>query len=200
MITHLKGEIIEKNNSYIIIDCNGVGYYIHISEYTYSFLSKIKKKYICIYTYLIIREHKHILYGFFDKKERKIFSYLISVNGIGPNLSIVLLSSISPYEIEKSIYEEDIGIFNKVKGIGKKTAQKIIIELKDKICKKSQVEYNGINIKYDTINNVKKEALYALHVLGFSHKDCENILDDILYKIPDISVENLVKKFFEKKD
>ncbi|WP_185861514.1 Holliday junction branch migration protein RuvA [Blattabacterium cuenoti] len=195
MITHLRGKLIEKNQSYLIIDCHGVGYHIHISSYTYSSLLLKEDIDICIYTYLFIKENQHVLYGFFDKKERKMFSNLISVNGIGPNSAIMLLSSLTPYEIEKSIYKEDIKVFKKVKGIGTKTAQRIIIELKDKIIPKK-----GKNIKLlkDPSYLIKKEALSALNVLGFSPKESKKVLDDILYKNPEFSVENLIKESLKK--
>ncbi|WP_185865229.1 Holliday junction branch migration protein RuvA [Blattabacterium cuenoti] len=194
MITHLRGKIIEKNKSNLIVDCWGVGYKINISLYTY-YLLKNEEKEVLIYTYLFIRENQQILYGFFDKKERKIFLYLISVNGVGPNLAILLLSSLTPYEIEKSIYEENIITFKNVKGIGNKIAQKIVIELKDKINKyyKAEKEKKILN------DHVKKEALNALNVLGFYSKESKQLLDNIFIENPNFSVENLVKEFLKKK-
>ncbi|WP_185863484.1 Holliday junction branch migration protein RuvA [Blattabacterium cuenoti] len=201
MITHLRGKLIEKNQSYLIIDCHGIGYYIHISSYTYSSLSELEEegKDIFVHTYLFIKENQHILYGFFDKKERQIFSYLISVNGIGPSSAITLLSSLTPYEIEKSISKEDIKVLNKVKGIGTKIAKRIIIELKDKIIKEI-IPKKGKNIKIleNTSYSIKKEALSALNVLGFSHKESKKILDDLLDKNPEFSVENLIKESLKK--
>ncbi len=197
MITHVIGRLVEKNESYLVIDCNGIGYFIHISSYTYSFLSKIGTI-VNIYTYLFIKENKHILYGFFDKKERKIFSYLISVNGVGGSLAIILLSYLTPYEIEKSIYQENIKTFNKIKGIGIKTAKKIIIELKDKIYKELKIN----NSENNDINNIfiKKKALNAIKVLGFTTKKIyKEIIDDILTKNPNSSVEDLVKEFLKRK-
>ncbi|WP_185870729.1 Holliday junction branch migration protein RuvA [Blattabacterium cuenoti] len=201
MITHLIGKLIEKNQSYLIIDCHGIGYYIHISSYTYSsLLEKKEGKKIHIYTYLFIKENQHVLYGFFDKIERKIFSCLISVNGIGPNSAVILLSSLTPYEIEKSIYQEDIETFNRVKGIGIKTAKRIIIELKDKISKvffpKKKTGKN--NVKENFPNIIKKEALSALNVLGFSPKESNKVLDEILEKHPEFSVETLIKESLKK--
>ncbi|WP_185867382.1 Holliday junction branch migration protein RuvA [Blattabacterium cuenoti] len=197
MITHLRGKLIEKNQSYLIIDCHGVGYHIHISSYTYSSLLEKEGKDICVHTYLLIKENQHVLYGFFDKKERKIFSYLISVNGIGPSSAIMLLSSLTPYEIEKSISKEDIKMFNQVKGIGTKTAQRIIIELKDKII---QDPKKGKNVKIleNTSYFIKKEALSALRVLGFSSQEYQKVLDDILDENPEFSVENLIKESLKK--
>ncbi|WP_185856415.1 Holliday junction branch migration protein RuvA [Blattabacterium cuenoti] len=195
MITHLRGKLIEKNQSYLIIDCHGIGYYVHISSYTYSSLFEKEGKKIHIYTYLFIKENQHVLYGFFDKIERKIFSYLISVNGIGPNSAIILLSSLTPYEIEKSIYKEDIETFHKVKGIGIKTAKRIIIELKDKIPHKTGKDNS---VKKENFPSLKKEALSALNVLGFSPKESNKVLDEILEKNPEFSVENLIKESLKK--
>ncbi|ACY40376.1 Holliday junction DNA helicase RuvA [Blattabacterium sp. (Blattella germanica) str. Bge] len=195
MITHLRGKLIEKNQSYLIIDCHGVGYHIHISLYTHSSLLEEEGKDICIHTYLFIKDNQHVLYGFFDKIERKIFSYLISVNGIGPSSAIMLLSSLTPYEIEKSISKEDIKAFDKVKGIGTKTAQRIIIELKDKFTK--EIFYKKVKNE-NTPYSIKKEALSALSVLGFSTKESKKILDDILNEHPEFSVENLIKESLKK--
>jgi Holliday junction DNA helicase RuvA len=198
VITHLRGKLIEKNKSYLIIDCNGIGYYIHISSYTYSSLLVEKEgEDIYIYTYLFIKENQHVLYGFFDRRERKIFSHLISVNGIGPSSAITLLSSLTPYEIEKSISEEDIEAFNRVKGIGIKTAHRIIIELKDKI-PKGIIPKKEKNVKMNTPSVIRKEALSALIVLGFSPKESKKVLEDILDNNPEFTVENLIKESLKK--
>lgn len=201
MITHLRGKLIEKNQSSLIIDCNGVGYYLHISSYTYSSLLEEEGKEISIYTYLFIKDNQHVLYGFFERIERKIFSHLISVNGIGPSSAITLLSSLTPHEIEESISREDIEVFNQVKGIGKKTAQRIIIELKDKISIiPSTIPKKGKNVNFfdKTPIFIKKEALSALIVLGFSPKESKKVLEDILDKNPEFTVENLIKESLKK--
>ncbi|WP_185853008.1 Holliday junction branch migration protein RuvA [Blattabacterium cuenoti] len=201
MITHLRGKLIEKNQSYLIIDCNGVGYYLHISSYTYSSLLEEKEKEISIYTYLFIKDHQHVLYGFFERIERKIFSHLISVNGIGPSSAITILSSLTPHEIKESISREDIEGFNQIKGIGRKTAQRIIIELKDKISIiPSTIPKKGKNVNFfdKTPTFIKKEALSALIVLGFSPKESKKVLEDILDKNPEFTVENLIKESLKK--
>ncbi|WP_185860133.1 Holliday junction branch migration protein RuvA [Blattabacterium cuenoti] len=203
MITHLRGKLIEKNQSYLIIDCNGVGYYLHISSYTYSSLLEEKGKEIFIYTYLFIKENQHILYGFFEKIERKIFSHLISVNGIGPSSAITILSSLTPYQIEESISKEDIEVFNHVKGIGIKTAHRIIIELKDKISIIPSTittrKGKNVNLFDHPPSFIKKEALSALIVLGFSPKESKKVLEDILDKNPEFTtVENLIKESLKK--
>ncbi|WP_185873004.1 Holliday junction branch migration protein RuvA [Blattabacterium cuenoti] len=190
MITHLRGKLIEKNQSNLIIDCNGVGYYIYISVYTYYSLSEQKNgKEIIIYTYLFTKEHKQLLYGFFDKIERKMFSHLISVNGIGPSSAINLLSYLTPNEIEQSIYKEDPEVFIKIKGIGNKTAKRIIIELKDKM--------DPVIITQNTKNEYQykqQEALRALITLGFSHKDSKKVLDHVINKNPKLDLENIIKE------
>ncbi|WP_185871318.1 Holliday junction branch migration protein RuvA [Blattabacterium cuenoti] len=196
MITHLRGKLVEKNQSYLIIDCHGVGYYIYISSYTYSSLKKEVGENIYIYTFLFMKENQKVLYGFFDKKERNIFSYLISVNSIGPSSAITLLSTLTPNKIEESIYKEDIKVFDKVKGIGKKTAQRIILELKDKIIP-AEKKQNHVKIIED-VGLIKKDALSALIVLGFSVKESEKVLDNILNKHPEFSVENLIKESIKK--
>ncbi|WP_185850618.1 Holliday junction branch migration protein RuvA [Blattabacterium cuenoti] len=196
MITHLRGKLVEKNQSYLIIDCHGVGYYIYISSYTYSSLRKEVGENIYIYTYLFMKENQNVLYGFFDKKERNIFSYLISVNSIGPSSAIRLLSTLTPKKIEESIYKEDIKVFDKVKGIGKKTAQRIILELKDKIIP-DEKKRNHVKIIED-VGLIRKDALSALIVLGFSVKESEKVLDNILNKHPEFSVENLIKESIKK--
>ncbi|WP_185853575.1 Holliday junction branch migration protein RuvA [Blattabacterium cuenoti] len=200
MITHLRGKLIEKNQSYLIIDCHGVGYHIHISSYTYSSLLEEEGKDICIHTYLFIKENQHVLYGFSDKIEREIFSYLISVNGIGPSSAIMLLSSLTPYEIKESISKEDIKVFNKVKGIGTKTAQRIIIELKDKFTKEIfyKKEKNVKFLENTTPYLIKREALSALSRLGFSPQESKKVLDEILNEHPEFSVENLIKESLKK--
>ncbi|ACX83900.1 Holliday junction DNA helicase motor protein [Blattabacterium sp. (Periplaneta americana) str. BPLAN] len=201
MITHLRGKLIEKNQSSLIIDCNGVGYYLHISSYTYSSLLEEEGKEISIYTYLFIKENQHVLYGFFERIERKIFSHLISVNGIGPSSAITILSSLTPHEIKESISREDIEVFNQVKGIGKKTAQRIIIELKDKISiSPSTIPKKGKNVNFFDKPPIfiKKEALSALIVLGFSPKESKKVLEEILDKNPEFTVENLIKESLKK--
>ncbi|AWU43772.1 Holliday junction branch migration protein RuvA [Blattabacterium sp. (Cryptocercus kyebangensis)] len=199
MITHLRGKLIERDQSYLIIDCNGIGYYIHISSSTYSsFLLKKVEEEIYIYTYLFIKENKHVLYGFFDRIERKIFSHLISVNGIGPNSAITLLSSLTPYEIEKSISKEDTEVFKSIKGIGIKTAHRIIIELKDKIGLLSKKGKDVTLFDKNTPSIIKKEALRALIVLGFSPKESKKVLEDLLEKNPKFTVENLIKDSLKK--
>lgn len=197
MITFIKGKLLEIDPSYIIMDINNIGFFIKISLNTYYKILKIdtliKKEKLCIYTHILFREDNYTLYGFFDKIERDFFKYLISVNGIGPSLSIIILSSLTPKKIANAIIKNEENTFKSIKGIGSKTAKRILIELKDKIQKISlyKDDENNKNINF----SIKEEALNALLTLGFSSKQqIEKILDNILIKNPNISIEELIKK------
>ncbi|WGH27501.1 MAG: Holliday junction branch migration protein RuvA [Candidatus Bostrichicola ureolyticus] len=191
MITYIKGKLIEKHHNYTIIEINGIGYLIRISLNTYHKLSNTNKE-IILYTHFFIKENNHILYGFFDKIERKIFRYLITINGIGPNYAILILSSLTPKEVVYSILNNKIDTFLKIKGIGLKNAKRIIIELKDKIP-------TDIYNKKDLLKqNEKEDVLSALKVLGFSTKNTKQILDDIIEKTPELSTEDLIKETLKK--
>ncbi|WGH26478.1 MAG: Holliday junction branch migration protein RuvA [Candidatus Bostrichicola ureolyticus] len=191
MITYIKGKLIEKHHNYTIIEINGIGYLIRISLNTYHKLLPSNKE-IILYTHFFIKENNHILYGFFDKIERKIFRYLMTINGIGPNYAILILSSLTPKEVVYSILNNKIETFLKIKGIGIKNAKRIIIELKDKIPK-------DIYNKKDLLKqNEKEDVLSALKVLGFSTKNTKQILDDIIEKTPELSTEDLIKETLKK--
>lgn len=190
MITFIRGKLLEINPSYIIIDMGNIGVFIKISLNTYYKILKINKDKICIYTHFIFREDNYTLYGFFDKIEREYFKCLISVNGIGPNISIIILSSLTPNKIANAIIKNEENTFKCVKGIGSKTAKRILIELKDKIQKLSFFKDDK-----NTNFSIKKEAINALLTLGFSSKkQIENTLDNIIIKHPNISIEELIKK------
>lgn len=196
MITFLRGQLLEIDPSYIILDINYIGLLIKISLNTYYKVLKIEKSIqtnkLCIYTHIVLREDHLTLYGFFDKLERDFFKSLISVNGIGPNLALIILSSLTPEKIAYAITKNEENTFKCVKGIGSKTAKRILIELKDKIPKISFYK-NNENDEKNT--NKKKEALHALLTLGFSSKQqIEKILDNIIIKYPKISIEELIKK------
>ena len=139
MIGSLNGRLIEKYPTELLIECGGVGYEVKISLFTFSQLSENES--IKIYTKLIVREDAHLLYGFYTKDEREMFSFLISVSGIGPNTALIMLSSLSPEEIANAIQTEDVTTIQKVKGIGAKTAQRVIIDLKGKVLKFSVYPY-----------------------------------------------------------
>ena len=186
MITHIKGKLIEKNPSFVIIDCNGVGYLLRISLQTFSKLSDDEQ--CMLFSHLAIKEDSQTLYGFFDKNERELFRQLISVSGVGPNTAQMILSSLTPQEIQQSILTENVIVLKGVKGIGGKTAQRIILDLKDKIAKIG-ITTNSSSNSYNTI---REEALSALTMLGFSKSSMEKFVDDVLQDDCNIEVEELV--------
>ena len=177
MITHLKGKLAEKNPTHVVIDCNGIGYFVNISLHTYSKLSDNET--IKLYT----------LYGFSSLAEREIFRLLISVSGIGTNTARTMLSSLSPKQVREGIATEDVALIQSIKGIGLKTAQRVIIDLKDKILKIYDID--EVSVKESNTN--KEEALSALEVLGFNKKQAEKTLDKIFAAQPESSVEQLIK-------
>tara|TARA_Y100000739_G_C20575838_1_gene450208 strand:+ start:776 stop:1354 length:579 start_codon:yes stop_codon:yes gene_type:complete len=191
MITFLKGKLIEKNPTDIVLDVNGVGYRINISLNTFS---KIDDKENCfIYTYFHVKEDAQILYGFSNKEERSVFKLLISVSGIGPNTAQVIMSSMSPENLQRAVMTNDIESIKSVKGIGLKSAQRLILDLKDKISKISlQDSSSRIN------NTIKDEALSALKMLGFARKNIETVIDKTLLDSEDITVEDLIKQVLNK--
>ena len=192
MITHIKGKLIEKNPSFVIIDCNGVGYLLRISLQTFSKLSDDEQ--CMLFSHLAIKEDSQTLYGFFDKNERELFRQLISVSGVGPNTAQMILSSLTPQEIQQSILTENVIVLKGVKGIGGKTAQRIILDLKDKIAKIG-ITTNSSSNSYNTI---REEALSALTMLGFSKSSMQKFVDDVLQDDCNIEVEELVKQVLKK--
>ena len=192
MITHIKGKLIEKNPSFVIIDCNGVGYLLRISLQTFSKLSDDEQ--CMLFSHLAIKEDSQTLYGFFDKNERDLFRQLISVSGVGPNTAQMILSSLTPQEIQQSILTENVIVLKGVKGIGGKTAQRIILDLKDKIAKIG-ITTNSSSNSYNTI---REEALSALTMLGFSKSSMQKFVDDVLQDDCNIEVEELVKQVLKK--
>ena len=190
MITHLRGNVIELNPTNLILDCNGIGYYLNISLNTFSKLNKIENNDCKILTHLHVREDSHTLFGFFDQEERKIFLMLLSVSGIGASTAMMILSSLNSNEIRMAILKEDLVTLKSIKGIGMKSAQRIIIDLKDKITD-LQLKQGDVIIQNDNIK--RNEALSALETLGFSAKEINKVLDNILSENPDISVEQVIK-------
>ena len=188
MITHIRGKLIEKNPNNAIIECNGIGYILPISLQTFSNIPD--KENIKLHTHLIIREDAQILYGFWEKIEREIFKLLISVSGVGPSTAITMLSSMNTKEIQHAIASENVEKIKSVKGIGIKTAQRVIVDLKDKILKTYDIS-EELSIGNNTIKN---EALSALEVLGFTRKKVDNIIQVILQDSPDIKLEELIKR------
>ena len=192
MITQIKGKLVEKNPTQVVVDCNGIGYEVNISLYTFSSLSSDEN--IKLFTHLQVREDAHILYGFFTVLERAVFRLLISVSGIGTSTARTMLSSLTPSQIQQAIGNEDVATIQGVKGIGLKTAQRVIIELKDKI--KSLQGTDEIPVFKS--NTIKEETLSALEVLGYSRKASEKVVDKLIQGDPDSSVEELIKSALNK--
>lgn len=188
MITQLRGRLVEKNPTYVVVDCNGVGYLLHISLNTFGQLPS--EELITIYTHLSVKEDSHTLFGFISKIEREIFRLLISVSGVGPSIARTMLSSMTSEEIQQAIASGNVALIQSVKGIGAKTAQRLILDLKDKILKTYDLE----EIPAVGYNTNKEEALSALEVLGFTRKISEKVLDRIIKTEADLSVEQLIKK------
>ena len=192
MITQIKGRLVEKTPTQVVVDCNGIGYEINISLYTFSSLSSDEN--IKLFTHLQVREDAHILYGFFTVLERAVFRLLISVSGIGTSTARTMLSSLTPAEIQHAIGIEDVATIQGIKGIGLKTAQRVIIELKDKIKTLQGTE----EIPVLKSNTIKEETLSALEVLGYSRKASEKVVDKLIQGDPDSTVEELIKYALNK--
>lgn len=188
MISHLNGKLVEKSPTDVVIECGGVGYFVNISLHTYSSISNNEN--IKLYTHLQVREDAHTLYGFFEKSEREIFRLLISVSGVGASIARTMLSSMSPMQIRDAIALNDVPAIQSIKGIGAKTAQRVILDLKDKVLK----IYGIDEVSEHQGNTSKNEALSALEVLGFSRKQTEKLVDRILVSNPDLSVEGIIKE------
>lgn len=187
MIAQLKGKLIEITPTHIIVDCNGVGYELMISLATYSTFQHHQE--VLIYSKLIVREDAHILFGFYSKSERELFNLLISVNGVGPASALMMLSTLSIVEISQAIANGNNVLLQKVKGIGAKTAQRIIIDLRDKMLTFSQEN----TIESSGNQSVKSETLNALEILGVPRKTSERIIDSLLKDNFEVSVEELIK-------
>jgi Holliday junction DNA helicase RuvA len=188
MITHIQGRLVEKNPTDVVIDCNGVGYFINISLHTFSELPTSEN--VKLFTHLIVREDAHILYGFTSVAEREIFRLLISVSGVGASIARTMLSSLAPEQVLDAIAQNDLPTIQSVKGIGTKTAQRVVLDLKDKILK----VYGLSAISVGTNNTNKNEALSALETLGFVRKQSEKVVDVIVKENPQASVEMIIKQ------
>ena len=188
MITHIRGRLVEKHPDHVVVECNGLGYFLVVSLQTFSNLPD--REDIHLFTHQVIREDAHTLYGFYSKTEREIFKLLLSVSGVGPSTAITMLSSMETEEIQEAIAREDVAKIQSVKGIGLKTAQRVIVDLRDKILKSYE-----ISEELQTPNNtIRNEALSALEVLGFNKKKVEKTIQVILQEAPDTSLEDLIKK------
>ena len=187
MIHHLKGKLVEKNPTHIIVECAGVGYFVNISLHTFSKLMDSEN--ISIFTHLQIKEDSHTLFGFVEKSEREIFRLLLSVSGIGSSTARTMLSSLSPVQIRDAIAGNDVPTIQSIKGIGVKTAQRVILDLRDKILKVYDID----EVSTSANNTNKEEALSALEVLGFARRSAEKVVDKVLRQDPSLSVENIIK-------
>lgn len=192
MFEFIKGKIADLNPTSIVVEVGGIGYFVNISLITYSKLNG--KKEILLFTHQIVREDAHILYGFAEKNERELFRNLISVNGVGASTAMLMLSSLNPDEIVAAVTTENVAVLKGVKGIGAKTAQRIIIDLKDKLAK---LPDSG-QILFTTDNTIKNESLSALVMLGFVKRDAEKIVNKILLEQPDATVESVIKQALKR--
>ena len=192
MITYIKGRLIEKSPTKIIVESNGIGYEINISLNTFEKIPDDEN--IKIFTYLQRKEDADVLFGFSSQSERSIFQQLISISGIGPSTARTILSSISPTEIQEAVWAEDVDRIKSIKGIGLKTAQRLIIELKDKVelFDKKDIDLSNQNL------DIKKEALLALSVLGFNKSKSEKIVSKVYFENKDIELQELIKRSLNK--
>jgi holliday junction DNA helicase RuvA len=188
MYEFIRGKIVELTPAFAVIESNGMGYFINISVSSYSQMHG--KQEVTLFLHLAVREDAHVLFGFASKMERELFRMLISVSGIGPNTARMVLSSLPPNEIQNAIHEGNVNVLQSVKGIGTKSAQRIIVDLKDKIGISSDEQQNFASLN----NTLKIEALSAMEVLGFNKKTAEKVLEKLILTNPDSTVEDLIKK------
>jgi len=192
MIAFLKGRLVHRDPTHVTIEVNGVGYQVNISLQTFSEIKEQEQ--ILLFTHLSIREDAHVLFGFSSEIEKKLFQQLISVNGVGPSTAIVMLSYMNTQELKSAIVHEDAAALQSIKGIGGKTAQRVIIDLKDKLKKESWDESQPA-ISVGPHNTLRKEALTALLTLGLPKAAAEKSVDTVLKKSGNtITLEDLVKQ------
>lgn len=191
MIAYVKGELAEKTPSYVVVDCHGMGYLLQISLHTYAQLPHTGT--VLLHTELIVREDAQILFGFAGTEERTLFRHLISVSGVGPNTARMILSSMSPDEISQAIVNNNVGVLQSIKGIGAKSAQRIVLDLKDKLQKEG---IQTVEILGGTDNTTRQEALSALVMLGYNKATAQKTIAQILKKsgAQTMSVEQLIKE------
>jgi Holliday junction DNA helicase RuvA len=188
MIAQLQGKLVEKNMTDVVIDCAGVGYFVEISLHTHSLIPE--GELIKLYTYQLVREDAHRLFGFAEKTEREVFKLLLSVSGIGANTARTMLSSLDPNQIAQAVASGDVRTIQSVKGIGAKGAQRVILDLKDKIL---QVLDNP-QLTVVASNTGREEALSALETLGYMRKQAQKVVDKITSNQPDATTEQLIKQ------
>ena len=194
MIDYIKGEIIELTPTDVVLECHGIGYNILISVQTYSALDCKKDATVYIHHYL--REDEELYYGFATKEERKMFRLLIGVSGVGASTARMMLSSLSVEEIQNAILSEDVSRIKSVKGIGLKSAQRIIIELKDKVVKGGETDMSALFTQVD--NKASEEATTALIMLGFTKVNVNKAVNAVLKEDPTATVENIIRKSLQK--
>lgn len=192
MISHLSGKLVSKSPTALVVECNGIGYEVNISLNTYSRI--IDSEQIKIYTHLQVREDSHSIFGFFDELERSVFRLLISVSGIGANTARTMLSSMPPNKVIESIQSDNVVAIQSIKGIGAKTAQRVIIDLKDKVL--NLTDDKEFNVSPN--NTQREEALSALSVLGYPIKQTQRIVDSLINAEPDMPVERIIKNALNK--
>lgn len=192
MISHIQGRLVEKHPTDVVIDCNGVGYFLHITLQTYEQLPDTES--VLMYTHLQVREDAHSLYGFITKSEREVFRLLISVSGIGAATARTMLSSLTPQEVVEAIASNDLKTLKSAKGIGIKTAQRMVLDLKDKVLK----IYDIAEDSSGPHNTNREEALSALETLGFARKQAEKVCKQIAKENPDASAEMIIKLALKK--
>ncbi|MBX2827746.1 MAG: Holliday junction branch migration protein RuvA [Flavobacteriaceae bacterium] len=188
MITHVQGRLVEKNPTSVVIDCNGMGYFLNISLHTFSQLPDSEN--VKLFTHLLVREDSHTLYGFSSQVEREIFRLLISVSGVGASTARTMLSSLNPDQVKEAIASGDVATIQSVKGIGAKTAQRVVLDIKDKILKVYGLE----DVSAVSSNTNKNEALSALETLGFARKQAEKACDLVIKEDPNATVEMIIKQ------
>jgi Holliday junction DNA helicase RuvA len=188
MIEYIKGKITELNPAYLVIETGGIGYFVSISLNTYSQLESGSD--VTLPVHEVIREDAHQLYGFAGRSERELFRLLVTVNGVGPNTARMMLSSLKPAEIEKAISDSNVHLLKSIKGIGLKTAERIIVDLRDKTGKVSQAS-EFLTLKDNTM---REEALSALMMLGFIRSATVKVIDKLLTENQNLTVEELIKQ------
>ena len=192
MYEYLNGRLAFKAPTHVVIDVGGIGYHVHISLHTFS---QIKDQEQCkLYISFQVREDAHTFFGFADEGERRLFEHLISVSGIGPNTGRMILSSITPEEIQSAIIQGNVPVIQRIKGIGPKTAQRMVLELQDKLKKQGPDALMAIK----TTQSIPEEALSALVMLGFVRTQAEKVLSGVLRTEPNLSVEALIKEALKK--
>ena len=196
MITYLKGKLAYKDPTHIVVDVGGVGYEVKISLNTYSQIKD--KEDLLIQTYLHIKEDGHTLFGFYEQSEKKRFLDLLSINGVGPSTALMILSSLDAKELQAAIAQEDVATIQSVKGIGAKTAQRIVLELKDKMKKEGLLD-KTVEIAPKIDNTLKNEALSALTTLGINKSAADKTINTILKEHgEDIRLEELIKQALKR--